>query len=95
MKFVYKKLIWKQEGGMNLKRTARNLLFMETKERRSSSEMEEIMFQSRKREINSLINIIQKMAMMKTIVGNFILKRDPKSSTIKGNQILLQPYNMI
>jgi hypothetical protein len=53
------------------------------------------MLQSRNRERNSHVNIVQKMAMMKTIVGNFVLKRDPKSSTIRGNQRLLQPYNMI
>jgi hypothetical protein len=35
------------------------------------------------------------MAMMKTIVGNFIPKEDPKSLATKGIQILLQPYNMI
>jgi hypothetical protein len=35
------------------------------------------------------------MAMMKTIVGNFILKRDPKISTTRGNQRLLQLHNMI
>jgi hypothetical protein len=91
MKFVYRQLIWKQEGGMNLKREERNFLFMETKERRSSREMEERMLRSRKREINSHVNTIKNMAMMKTIVGNFILKRDPKSSTIRGNQRLLQP----
>jgi hypothetical protein len=49
----------------------------------------------RKREKNSHENIVQKMAMMKTIVGNFILKEDPKSLATKGSQRLLQPYNMI
>jgi hypothetical protein len=49
----------------------------------------------RKREKNLHANIVQKMAMMKTIVGNFILKEDPKSLATKGSQRLLQPYNMI
>jgi hypothetical protein len=40
-------------------------------------------------------NIVQKMAMIKTIVGNFILKEDPKSLATKGSQRMLQPYNMI
>jgi hypothetical protein len=44
MKFVYRKIISKKEGGMNLKRAPRNLLFMETKEIRSSREMEERVF---------------------------------------------------
>jgi hypothetical protein len=47
---------------------------METKERGNSKEMERRMLQSRKREKNSHVNIVQKMAMMKTTVGNFILK---------------------
>jgi hypothetical protein len=80
---------------MNLKRAEGNLLFMETNERRSSREMEERMLQSRKREINSHVNIVQKMSMVNTIAGIFILKRDPKSSAIMGNQRLLQPNNMI
>jgi hypothetical protein len=49
----------------------------------------------RKREKNLHANIVQRMAMMKTIVGNFILKEDPKSLATKGSQRLLQPYNMI
>jgi hypothetical protein len=51
----------------------------------------------RKKEKNSHVNIVQKMAMMKTIVGNFILKEDPKSlaTTTKRSQRLLQPFNMI
>jgi hypothetical protein len=40
-------------------------------------------------------NIVQRMAMMKTVVGNFILKEDPKSLETKGSQRLLQPYNKI
>jgi hypothetical protein len=38
--------------------------------------MEGIILQSRKRERNSHVNTIQRMAMMKAIVGKFILKRD-------------------
>jgi hypothetical protein len=57
--------------------------------------MERIMLHSRNREKNSHVNIVQNMAMMKTIAGNFILKRDPKSSTTKLNQRLLQLHNMI
>jgi hypothetical protein len=58
---------------------------METKERRSSKAMAKGMLLLRKREKNSHINIVQKMAMMKTIVGNFILKEDQKSlATKKG-----------
>jgi hypothetical protein len=71
---VYRKIIWKKEGGMNLKREARNLLLRETSERENSREMEEIMLQSRKREKKLHVNIFQKMAMMNTIVGNFNLK---------------------
>jgi hypothetical protein len=43
------------------------------------------------------INIVQKMAMMKTIVVNFILIEDPKSlaTTRKGSQRPLQLFNMI
>ena len=44
---------------------------------------------------NLYANIVRRMAMMKTIVGNFILKEDPKSSATKGSQRLLQLYNMI
>jgi hypothetical protein len=68
---------------------------METKERRSLRAMEKRMLLLRKREKNSHANIVQKMAMMKTIVGNFILKEDPKSLATTGSQRLLQPYNMI
>jgi hypothetical protein len=57
--------------------------------------MERKMLQSRKRGRNSLVNIVQRMSMMKTIVGSFILKRDPKISTKKRNQTLLQLYNKI
>jgi hypothetical protein len=60
--------------GMNLKREERSLLLKETRERGNSKEMEEIMLQSRKRERKSHENTIQRMAMMNTIVGNFILK---------------------
>jgi hypothetical protein len=74
MNFVYSKLIWKQGGGMNLKRATRSLLLRETRERQNSKEMEEMMLQSRKRERNSHVNIDQRMIMMKTIVGNFIVK---------------------
>jgi hypothetical protein len=35
------------------------------------------------------------MAIMKTIVGNFILKEEPKILATKGSQRLLQPYNII
>jgi hypothetical protein len=42
--------------------------------RKFNLEMEEIMLHSRKREKNSHVNIVQKMAMMKTIIGNLILK---------------------
>jgi hypothetical protein len=80
---------------MNLKRAARNLLIMETRERGSLKEMERKMLQSRKTERNSDVNIVQRMAMKNTIVGKFILKRDPKSSTTKRNQTLLQLYNKI
>jgi hypothetical protein len=62
---------------------------METRERGILKEMERKMIQSRKRGKNSLVNIVQRMAMMKTIVGNFILKRDPKISTTKRCQTLL------
>jgi hypothetical protein len=79
---------------MNLKREAISLL-METRERGSLKEMERKMLQSRKRERNSHVNIVQRMAMMKIIAGNFILKRDPKSSTTKRNKTLLQLYNKI
>jgi hypothetical protein len=74
MKFVYRQLIWKQEGRILLKREARSHFIMETKERGNSKEMERRMLQSRKREKNSHVNTVQKMAMMKTIVGNVILK---------------------
>jgi hypothetical protein len=47
---------------------------MEKKERGNSKEMERRLLQSRKREKKSHVNIVQKMSMMKTIVGNFILK---------------------
>jgi hypothetical protein len=80
---------------MNLKRAAISLFITETRERGSLKEMERKMLQSRKRERKSHVNIVQRMAMMKTIVGNFILKRDPKSSTTKRNQTLLQLYNNI
>jgi hypothetical protein len=43
----------------------------------------------RKRERKSHVNNVQRMVMMKTIVGKFILKRDPKISSIRGNQRLL------
>jgi hypothetical protein len=97
MKFVFRILIWKQEEGMKLMRVTRRLSTMETKERRSSRAMEKRMMLLRKREKKSHENIVQKMAMMKTIVGNFILKEDPKSlaTTTKGSQRLLQPFNMI
>jgi hypothetical protein len=61
----------------------------------SSREMEKRMLLIRKREKNLHANIVQKMAMMKTIVGNFTLKEDPKILATKGSQRLLQPYNMI
>jgi hypothetical protein len=76
-------------------RVTRSLLAMETKESGSSKEMEKRMLLLRKRDKNSHANIVQKMAMMKTIVGNFILKEDPKRLATKGSQRLLQPYNMI
>jgi hypothetical protein len=95
MKFVFRPLIWKQEEGMKLMRVTRSLSSMETKERGSSRAMEKRMLLLRKREKNSHADIVQKMAMMKTIVENFILKEDPKSLATKGSQRLLQPYNMI
>jgi hypothetical protein len=96
MKFVFRLLIWKQEEGMKLMRLTRILSAVETKERRSSRAMEKRIFLLRNKEKNSHENIVQKMAMMKTINGNFILKEDPKSlATNKGSQRLLQPYNMI
>jgi len=91
---VFRPLIWKKEEGMKLMRVTRSLSAMETKERGSSREMTKIML-LRKREKNSHANIVQKMAMIKTIVGNFILKEDPRILATKGSQILLQPYNMI
>jgi hypothetical protein len=87
--------IWKQEEGMKLMRVKRILSAMETNERGSSREMAKRMLLLRKRDKNSHANIVQKMAMMKTIVGNFILKEDPKSLATNGSQRLLQPYNMI
>src|ERR1700722_1646903 len=97
MKFVFRPLIWKQEEGTKLMRVTRSLSAMETKERGSSREMAKRMLLLRKREKNSHASIVQKMAMMKTIVGNFILKEDPKSlaTATKGSQRLLQPFNMI
>jgi hypothetical protein len=74
MKFVYKKLIWKKEGIMLLKREEISHFLMETRERGNSKEMERRMLQSRKREKNPHVNIVQNMVMMKTIVGNFVLK---------------------
>jgi hypothetical protein len=53
-----------------LMRVTRSLSVMETKERGSSMEMAKRMLLLRKREKNSHENIVQKMAMMKTIVGN-------------------------
>jgi hypothetical protein len=44
------------------------------KEIGNSKEMERRMLHSKKKEKNSHVNTVQKMAMMKTIVGNFILK---------------------
>jgi hypothetical protein len=63
---------------MILKRETRSLLIMETRERGSLKEMERKMLQSRKRERKSHVNIVQRMAMMKTNVGNFILKETQK-----------------
>jgi hypothetical protein len=78
-------------------RVTRRRSAMETKERRSSRAMAEIMLLLRKREKNSHVNIVQKMAMMKTIVVSFILKEDPKglATTTKGSQRLLQLFNRI
>jgi hypothetical protein len=95
MKFVFRPLIWKHEEGTKLMRVTRILLAMETKEKGSSRAMAKRILLLRKREKNSHANIVQKMAMMKTIVGNFILKEDPKNLATKGSQRLLQPYNMI
>jgi hypothetical protein len=95
MKFVFKPFIWKQEEGIKFMRVTRSLLVMEIKERGSSRAMAKRMLLLRKRDKNLHANIVQKMAMMKTIVGNFILKEDPKSLATKGSQRLLQPYNMI
>jgi hypothetical protein len=91
MKFVFRQLIWKPDEGMKLMRVKRILSVMETKERGSSREMEKRMLLLRKREKNLHANIVQKMAMMKTIVGNFILKEDPKGLATKGIQRLPQP----
>jgi hypothetical protein len=95
MKFVFRQLIWKPEEGMKLMRVTRSLSVMETKERGSSRAMAKRMLLLRKRENNLHANIVPKMAMMETIVRNFILKEDPKSLATRGSQILLQPYNMI
>jgi hypothetical protein len=80
---------------MKLIRVTRSLSVMETEERGISRAMAKLILLLRKREKNSHANIVQKMAMTKTIVGNFILKKDPKSLATKGSQRLLQPYNMI
>jgi hypothetical protein len=80
---------------MKIMRVTRSLSFMETNERGSSKAMAKRMLLLRKREKNSHANIVQKMAMIKTIVGNFILKEDPKILATKGSQRLMQPYNMI
>jgi hypothetical protein len=95
MKFVFRPLISKQEEGMKLMRVTRSLSAMEIKERGISREMVKRMLLLRKREKNSHANIVQKMAMMKTIVGNIILKEDPKCLATKGSQRLLQLYNKI
>jgi hypothetical protein len=79
MKFVFRPLIWKKEEGMKLTRVIRSLSDIETKERGILREMEKRMLLLRKMEKNLHANIVQKMAMMKTIVGNFILKEDPKN----------------
>jgi len=57
---------------MFLKRLARNHLNLETKGKGKLKAKERRMLQSRKRERNLLVSIVHKMAMMKTIVGNYI-----------------------
>ena len=74
MKYVLMQLTWNQEARMFLKRLANNLLNLETKERGSLKEQEKIMLQSRNRERNLHVNILQKKALMKNIVGNYIQK---------------------
>jgi hypothetical protein len=74
MKIVCRKLIWKQEVIILLKRATRIHFLMETKERGNSKELERRMLQYRKREKISHVNTVQNMAMMKNNVGNFILK---------------------
>jgi hypothetical protein len=82
---------------MTLMRVTSRHSTMETRERRSSRAMAERMLLLRKRKKNSHVNIVQKMAMMKIIVGSFILKEDPKglATTTKGSQRLLQLFNRI
>ena len=64
-----------EERGKNVPQEGiKNPFKSETKERGNSKENEKIMLQSRKREKNSHVSIVQKNVMMKTTIGNFILK---------------------
>jgi len=58
---------------MFLKRLARKLPNLETNERGSLKEKEKRMILSRKRERNLPLNIVQCKAMMKMIIGNYII----------------------
>lgn len=59
---------------MFLKTLAIILPNMEAKEMGILKEMEKIMLLSRKRERNIHVNIVQKKAMMKTTIGNYMHK---------------------
>jgi len=59
---------------MFLKRATKIHLRVETKETGNSKEKGRIMHQSRKREKNSHVNIVQNKATMKTTIEKFILK---------------------
>lgn len=59
---------------MFLKRAVKIHLRVETKERGNSKKKEKTMLQSKRREKKSHVNIVQNKVMMKTTVGNFILK---------------------
>ena len=59
---------------MFLRKLVRIHLSLETKERGSSKERIKRMLQSRRRDKNSHVNIVQNKSMMKTTVGNFIVR---------------------
>ena len=64
-----------EPGGKNVpQEVAKIHSSMETKERENSKENGQRMTPSRNREKKSHANIVQNKAMMKTIVGNFILR---------------------